>query len=87
MRGSCTDLAKRLAANLYEAVKLTVEATWDAKTFELQGFEIIALDDSWQDVHLAQVLQDHGGILPAELSVASTEELMARRTEERGDPQ
>lgn len=75
-------LAKRIAAHLYETVKLKVEAWWNADTLELDDLAIHDLLD-WRDVHLAEVYREHGNRLPLELNVESVEELVAAREEDR----
>ena len=75
-------LAKRIAAHLYDTVKLKVEAWWNANTLELDDLAIHDLLD-WRDIHLAEVYREHGGRLPLTLAVESVEELVAAREEDR----
>ncbi|HYU35460.1 MAG TPA: hypothetical protein VEW48_25180 [Thermoanaerobaculia bacterium] len=75
-------LAKRIAAHLYETVKLKVEAWWNANTLELDDLAIHDLLD-WRDVHLAEVYRENGNRLPLDLNVESVEELIAAREEDR----
>ncbi|HEX3555705.1 MAG TPA: hypothetical protein VIA62_20990 [Thermoanaerobaculia bacterium] len=78
------DLAKRIAAHLYETVKLRVEASWNAKTFEIEKLTVHDLLE-WRDVHLAEVYREHGNRLPIRLTVDSVEELVADREDDRSD--
>lgn len=75
-------LAKRIAAHLYDTVKLRVEATWSASTLDLESLAIVDLLE-WRDVHLAEVYREHGNRLPITLTVGSVEELIADREEDR----
>jgi hypothetical protein len=75
-------LAKRIAAHLYDTVKLRVEATWNANTLEIENLAILELLE-WRDVHLAEVYREHGNRLPITLTVDSVEELIADREDDR----
>lgn len=77
-------LARKLAASLYDTVKISGSAVWDAQ-WNLREFEILALDEGWSDVHLAEVIDEHGR-LPVELTVGSVDELLASRQEMREWP-
>jgi hypothetical protein len=59
--------AKKLASRLYEKVKLHGITHWDTRNFEIVDFEVHELDEAWQDVHLYDVVQRNGGVLPIEL--------------------
>jgi hypothetical protein len=77
------DLAKKLGERLFETVKIDADVTWDSKTLEILSLKVTGLDESWQDIHLAEVLERYGGRLPLVLSVESTEELLAERVRAR----
>lgn len=76
-------LAKKLGERLFETVKIDAEVIWDSKSLELLSLKVTGLDESWQDVHLAEVIEKHGGRLPLVLSVESTEELLSERAKAR----
>lgn len=75
-------LAKQVASHLYDTVKLSVEAWWNARTLEVENLYVLDLLE-WGDMHLAQVYRDHGDRLPIRLTVDSVEELLAEREEDR----
>lgn len=75
-------LAKRIAAHLYDTVKLQVEAAWNANTLELESLAILDLLE-WRDIHLTEVYREHGNRLPITLTVGSVEELIADREDDR----
>jgi hypothetical protein len=77
-------LAKQIASHLYDTVKLSVEAWWNARTLEVENMYILDLLE-WRDIHLAQVYRDHGGRLPIRLTIGSVEELLAERDEDRSE--
>jgi hypothetical protein len=76
------ELAKRIAGHLYETVKLQVEAWWNARTLEIETLHIHDLLE-WQDIHLAEIYRENGNGLPIRLTIASVEELMVEREEDR----
>lgn len=76
-------LARDLASHLYETVKIHVNAQWHPKTLELVELEVTGIDTSWQDVHLADVLEENKGILPVNLLFSDTKELVRLRQEDR----
>jgi hypothetical protein len=78
------DLARRIAAHLYETVKLKVEVWWNAKTLEREKMVVHDLLD-WKDVHLAEVYREHGNRLPIRLTVNSVEQLLQDRESDRGE--
>lgn len=78
------DLAKRIAGHLYETVKLSVEAWWNARTMELDNLVVLDLLD-WKDLSLAEVYREHGNRLPITLTVNSVEELVADREDDRSE--
>jgi len=78
------ELAKRIAAHLYETVKLSVEVWWNAKTLERERMVVHDLLD-WKDMHLAEVYREHGNRLPIRLSMESVEELLADREGDRSE--
>jgi hypothetical protein len=75
-------LAKRIAAHLYDTVKLQVEAVWNANTLELENLFITDLLE-WRDVHIAQLYRESGDRLPVILTVDSVEELITDREDDR----
>jgi hypothetical protein len=77
-------LAKQVASHLYDTVKLSVEAWWNAGTLEVENMHVLDLLE-WRDVHLAQVYRDHGNRLPIRLTVDSVEELLAEREDDRSE--
>lgn len=77
------NLAKKLGERLFETVKIDANVTWDSKTLEILGLEVTGLDESWEDVHLAEVIDRHSGRLPLVLSIESTEELLVERANAR----
>jgi hypothetical protein len=77
-------LAKQIAGHLYDTVKLSVEAWWNARTLEIESMYILDLLE-WRDLHLAQVYRDHGDRLPIRLTIDSVEELLAKRGEDRSE--
>lgn len=77
------EIAKRLGENLYETVSLEGTASWNPATFKLERFVIEKINEDWQDVSLAEVIADNGGILPIKLSVDSEPALVRERTGSR----
>jgi hypothetical protein len=71
-------LAKKLGTFLFETVKIRADVSWDSNTLEILSLTVTGIDEDWQDIHLADVVAKHGR-LPLELSVESTEELLAER--------
>src|SRR6476661_538875 len=69
------DLAKKLAKNLYEEVKLSVEVSWDSVSGAILSMTVIGLLD-WEPIHLTD-LYNRTGSLPIELSFSSVDELLA----------
>lgn len=78
------DLAKIIAAHLYETVKLKVEIWWNAKTLEIEKMVVHDLLE-WKDVHLAEVYREHGNRLPIRLTVNSVEQLLVERESDRSE--
>lgn len=78
------DLAKRIAAHLYDTVRLRVEAWWNVQTLEIEKLIVHDLLE-WKDIHLAEVYRANRNRLPIELSVDSVEELLADREKDRGE--
>lgn len=78
------DLAKRIAGHLYETVKLSVEAWWNARTLELDNLVVLDLLE-WKDVSLAEVYREHSNRLPITLTINSVEELIADREDDRSE--
>jgi hypothetical protein len=78
------ELAKRIAAHLYETVKLEVEVWWNANTLEIENLVIHELLE-WRDVHLAQVYRENGNKLPITITFDSVEELLMEREKDRSE--
>ena len=76
-------LAKKLGNYLFETVKIEADVSWDPKTLEIVSLTVVGLDESWQDVHLREVIASHGNRLPVDLSVRGTRELLAERRKAR----
>ena len=74
-----TDLARKLAGRLYETAKIKAEVQWDPETLEILDLTVLDIDERWQDIHLGQLIEEHGGRLPMELAVGSTEEILHGR--------
>lgn len=72
-------LAKKLGNSLFETVKIQAAVSWDSKTLEIISLTVTGIDEDWEDIHLADVIAKHGGSLPLELSLKSTEELLTER--------
>jgi hypothetical protein len=72
-------LAKKLGENLYETVNLEGTASWDPHTFKLLSFAVEGINEHWQDVSLAAVIADSGGVLPVKLTVKSESALIRER--------
>jgi len=79
------DLSQRLGRHLYETVKLAIEAEWDPVSLSLNDLRVVDLDEEWRDVHLHDVLSQHNGRLPVELTTDSVEDLLASRARERDE--
>lgn len=77
------ELARKLAARLYDTAKVKAEVLWDPKTLDIISLTVIKVDEQWKDVHLGQVIEEHGGVLPIELSVESSDEVVAARNQSR----
>ncbi len=77
------EIAKKLANRLFETVKIFADVRWDSRTLEILDIVVTGIDEDWQDIHLAQVIDRYGGRLPLDLSVGSTAELLAEREEAR----
>ncbi len=77
-------LAKELGKRLYETVKLRADVTWDRETLEIISLVVTELVTDWKDVHLGDVLETHGGLLPIRSQFDSVEALIASRNEPGG---
>lgn len=77
------ELAKKLANHLFETVKIKASVAWDQKTLEIVRLTVLEMDESWKDVHLAEVIKTNGDRLPLALSISDTEELLSERREAR----
>ena len=77
------ELGKKLAARLYETVKIRAEVGWDPKTLDIVELEVKDLDENWLDEHLWELMKAHDGRLPIELAVKSAEAIREERRKER----
>lgn len=78
-------LAKKIAPRLYTTVHLSGLATWQPEELRLVDFSPQEIDEDWTDIHLADVLEKNGGLLPITTEFESVDELLAQRTEWRGE--
>lgn len=56
--------AKALAQKLFETAKIRASVVWDRKTLKIVDLTVLRVDENWQDVHLADLVEEHGGRLP-----------------------
>lgn len=76
------DLAKRLGKHLYELVKLKANVTWNRESLEVTSLTVTDILETWKDVHLADLIENSGGVLPVTTDFETVEQLVAdRRTE------
>jgi hypothetical protein len=79
------ELAKMLGGRLFETVKLSLDAEWDCETAEMMDATVTGIDLKWVDIHLGEILEQHGGRLPLDLSIPTTAELLKMRAYERAE--
>lgn len=82
-RVSNPELGKKLAARLYETVKIRAEVGWDPRTLDILDLKVVDLDENWVDEHLWELMKAHDGRLPIDLAVESTAAIQAERREEK----
>jgi hypothetical protein len=73
------ELAKRLGKHLYELVKLKANVTWNRESLEVTSLTVTEILEAWRDVHLADLIESSGGVLPVTTDFETVEQLVAER--------